>query len=233
MPRNLETNMLTLICAFVVVAPTAHLQSPVLIQRKFSEGEKNTYATKLSLTTSIGDVDVQMKVEQRVLKVLAEGAAEVESELLTVKTLVNGDEMPNLKEPDSRKMTFRLGRNGMPAGTGEGKGFGFNFLHFAGLLADRPLAIGETADIKYVDPSSPKQSAVGKVKLESILDGQAKLVSNWVLELPPNPKPLKVDMTSWVDLKTGRLEKASGAITGAPSQVEFTAIQFSTERVKS
>lgn len=225
--------MLTTICALLAVAPMAHHQTPVLIQRKFSEGETNTYATKLSLTTSIGDVDVQMKVEQRVRKLLPGGEAEVESELLSIKTLVNGDEMPIVKEPDSKKMTFRLGRNGMPIGTGESKGFGFNFLHFAGLLADKPLSIGESADVKYVDPSDAKKTAVGKVKLESIVELQAKLTSNWVLDLPPNAKPLKVDMTSWVDLKTGRLEKASGAITGAQSQVEITAIQFSTERAKN
>jgi hypothetical protein len=209
-------------------------QESISLRKVFKEGDRERFSTKLSLTVAFGDVDISLKTEQRVKKVYENGDAELESELLELKTVVNGQPMENQQQPAVKTVTNRVNRFGMPLESGERAGFGFTFLQFVGLVGDKPLTVGTQTVIDWTDPKNSKKHASGKVTLESVTDGIAKLTSNWEIQTPNSEKPLKIDMVSFLEVATGKLTRASGTILGAQSKdVEVKAIQFSMERVNS
>lgn len=219
------------IALLLVLAPLG-AQDTVTLVKTFRVGDKERFATKLSMSVPFGEVDMDLKTEQRVLKTFEEGGAELESELLSMEVRING-EKSDLGPPEAgRKAKFKVDASGMPLQTDAQAGFGFNFLQFVGLIGDKPLIKGKPVAVNWSDPAQPKRKALGKIILEGIEDGLARLISNWEIFLPSQEKPLKIDMTSLVEISTGKLRKASGTITGAPSpNVEIKAIQFSMEAV--
>lgn len=208
-------------------------QEPLVIQKLFKVGDKERHATKMSMSMPFGEIDVHLKTEQRVLRLFENGDAELESELLEIRFLVNGEPSSVPGGAANRKTQFRVDRTGMPVHAAVESGFGFNFLQFAGLLGNRPLELGKKTLVEWKDSTDPKRRASGSITLESIVEGVASLISNWEIFTPAGEKPLKIDMTSQVEIGTGKLQKASGSITGAvPKGSEVTAIQFSMEAVK-
>jgi hypothetical protein len=225
--------MVSTLISIVLCLGLASSQDSVKLQKTFKVGDKERFFTKLSLSVAFGDVDVHLKTEQRVLKLFENGDAELETELLEIKTLVNGQPMDVAREADTRKATMRVNAMGMPSET-DSKGFGFSFLQFVGLLGDKPLDMGKKTPVAWTDPANEKRKASGTITLESVADGLAKLISSWEIHTPANPKPLKIDMTSFIETNSGRLKKASGTILGAQSSgVEVKAIQFSMESIEN
>jgi hypothetical protein len=225
---------MTHLALFAAVLFASPSQDALRLERTFKLGERDRYTAKLSLGAEVGDVDLTIKTEQHVLKVYDNGDADVESALLELKTAINGQPIETGQTPPDSKAKYRISKHGMPAETGGGMGgFGFSILSYLGLLGDKPLAKGEKTPFTLADPADPKKKAEGTVTLESVEAGEAKLVGAWELTLAADRKPLKVSMTSMVDVATGKLNKASGTIVGAqPESVSVRAIQFSIEREK-
>jgi len=221
--------MTHLLASLVLFSNLAAPQDSIQLLKVFTVGEKERHSTKLSLKVAVGDVDVQLKTEQRVLKVFSNGDAELESELLDMKVTVNGEATP-ANQGGRSSAKFRVNAIGFPVQAPQDSGMGFNFLQFVGLVADKPLKPQVKTPVEWVNPNNSKQKAKGAITLESIADGDAKLVSTWEIYMPSSDKPLKIDMTSFVEIKTGKLKKASGTIVGASAQgTEVQAIQFYTE----
>ena len=212
---------------------TATPQESVRLQRTFRVGEADRYQAKLSLATEVGDVDIHLKTQQTVKSVSDNGEAELEGEILELKTMINGAEITGPANAANRKTTFKVDRFGVPTTSGGTGGFGFSFLNFAGMVGDKPLIVGQKTPVTIQDPKEAKRKVIGDVLLESVKDGEAKLVSSWEVHLPENQKPLKIDMTSFVEVSSGKLKKASGTASGIASvNANVQAIQFSIERVK-
>ena len=223
------TALIPLLAFLWTVAP----QDSIKLQRTFKVGEVDRYQAKLSLGTEVGDIDIHLRTMQTVKSISANGEAELEGEILELKTMINGAEITAPPNSPNRKTTFKVDRFGVPTATSEKGGFGFNFLNFAGIVGDKPLIVGQKAPVSIQDQKDPKRKVTGDVLLESVKDGEAKLVSSWEVTVPENPKPLKIDMTSFVDVASGKLSKASGTASGiSAAGTDVKAIQFSIERLK-
>ena len=224
---------MTRLLPLLAIALTLSSQDSVKLQRTFKVGEVDKYQAKLSLATEIGDVDLHLKTSQTVKSVSETGEAELEGEILELKTMINGAEMPPPANNFDKKTTFKVDRNGVPDANTASGGFGFSFLNFAGMVGDKPLTVGQKSPIDIQDPKDPKRKVTGDVLLESLRDGEAKLVSHLEIQMPENARTLKVDVTSFVEVANGKLKKASGTASGvAAIGADVKAIQFSIERIK-
>lgn len=208
-------------------------QDSVRIQKVFKEGDSERVTAKLSMAVADGDIDMQLSTQQRVLKVFANGDADLESKVLSLEVRINGELAEVGAKPQDSKTVMRVNRMGIPVQAGKATGFGFNFLHFIGLVGDVPLQKGKRTPVTWSDPYEPKRKSQGTITLDNLEDGIARLISSWEIAMPEQPKPLKIDMVSFVEVATGRVQRASGTITGAPSQgLEIKAVQFSMETTK-
>jgi hypothetical protein len=204
-------------------------QEPVLVSRLFKEGERETYVTRMQVAVPAGDVDITLKVRLTVRALRPDGGADVASELLEIKTALNGQSVPSGDLPKTRTATYRVDRSGKPVLSSEKEAAGFNFLLYMGLLADRALKTGESADVLWSDPAGSGRKLSGIVTLVSCEDQTVRLASKLTVVNDPKASPLTVDCISVFDRRSGKLQKASGTILGLPGALEAQAIQFSTE----
>jgi hypothetical protein len=212
----------------LLLAPS--IQEPLSLKRVFREGEADRYSVKLSVSAELGDVDIHFQVQQTVRKLLPGGVAEIESKIGQMKAFFNGQEMAT-PGPDAAT-TVRVGPNGMTSSPDSAKASNVNLFLLAGLLADKPLTVGKAVEMRHADPSDSKRTAQGVVTLLAVDKGLATLASRWTVAQPASAKPLEIEMSSEVEIATGKVSKASGTITGAdPGGMKAKAIQFSLERL--
>ena len=223
--------MIAVFVAVALVSPLSAAQESVTLRRIFREGEREQFETTLSSTTPLGEVVVKLRTELRVKRVFGNGGAELETELLQVETRINGEPMDVPREAGSRIVAFRVDGTGMPFGLGEPGGFGFASLQFAGIVGSKPLVVGKKTPFEWVDQANKKQRASGEVTLLDVAAGIAKLASKWEIRGGASGKSLKIDMTSFVEVSTGKLVKAVGSIVEPPSKdADRKSTRFSTER---
>ena len=100
-----------------------------------------------------------------------------------------------------------------------------------GCPTDKPLVVGKKTPFEWVDQANKKQRASGEVTLLDVAAGIAKLASKWEIRGGASGKSLKIDMTSFVEVSTGKLVKAVGSIVEPPSKdADRKSTRFSTER---
>jgi hypothetical protein len=111
-------------------------------------------------------------------------------------------------------------------------GQNLGFVRYLGLLADRPIDVGQTVEVDWANPEDPKNKAKGTVKLESVTDGKARLLINIEVSFADAEKPVKVTAHSTVDVASGKVDRTEGTATNLPpmGQASFRAVQFSIER---
>lgn len=214
--------------AFLLLSPSG--QDSLQLQRSYKVGDEDRYAVKLSASVEIGDVDIQFKSRRKVRSVQADGAAEIEFTMEELKTLINGQEPPAGAAPAPTPLVYKFDKFGMPmALEGGSRGLG-SFMQFMGFLGSRPLEFGKQTDFSFKDPETEGRKATGHLKLESVSEGEAKVAAHWEILTEVAPKPLVVDMTSFIEVKTGVVLRSSGTIQPpAPQGAGTRALQFSME----
>jgi len=216
--------------SLLALATLGFPQESVHLQRTYKVGEEDRYAVKLSAAVEVGDVDIQFKSRRKVKSVDQHGAAEIEFMMEELKTLINGQEPPAGAAPAPVPLVYKFDKFGMPmALEGGSRGLG-SFMQFMGFLGNRTLELGKRSDFSFKDPKIDGRQATGHLKLESIKDGEAKLAAHWEILTEVSPSPLVVDMTSFVEVKSGVVLRSSGTIQPPASQGAGTrALQFSME----
>lgn len=223
--------MNVVLSALFGIATLTGSQDPLVLSRNYKVGEIDRYAVKLSIAVAAGDVDIQFKSGRKVVKVDDSGNADIQFITEEMKTLVNGQEASVGNRSFTEPLTFRFDKHGRPISEPDSAGAMSTFLLYLGFLGDRPLETGKKAEYSFEDKSNPQRKTTGTLLLESVKDGEAKLVSNWSIPSPSSPRPLRIDMTSFIEIKSGTVLRASGTIyPGAgPDEVGPQAIQFAME----
>ncbi len=223
-----------LLAAAAIVCAALAAQDTLKLERKYVVGEKDSYKYKLSLETGQGSVDVAMTQAQAVVKVYDNGDADIESSTSGLSVKFNGQDVP-VPAPPNQKDTRRYTKQGVPVSlTQGGRGGmqgGMAFAQFLNVLADKPLTVGQTVPVEYTLPDE-KTTVSGTVKLESLANGVAKLLSHMNVTMPQSTKPVKLVITSFVDAASSKLSKAEGTATDLPEQGPMSpkAVQFTIER---
>ncbi|MCZ7580213.1 MAG: hypothetical protein M5U21_05260 [Fimbriimonadaceae bacterium] len=213
-------------------------QSTFKFERKYVEGEKEAFKLTLSMESNFGSIDILMNQNAVVKKVYENGDADLETIISGMKVAMNGQEMPTPAQ-DVTMMTkvsksgAILSAGGMSGGSGMGMNLGF--MRFATAGMDKPLTVGQTYDIDYKDPANPKQSVKGTVKLESITEGKAKLLSKLALVTTEGQPPMDVNMTTFVEVSSSKLIKLEGTASNVPGmeQLGTSTVQFAMAAAKS
>lgn len=221
-----------LLVAYLALAGFVSAQDSITLRRTFEKGDRDTYAARFSIKIPAGDVDISLRTRQTVGKTFDNGEAELESQLLELKTQLNGESIDRASAGQSEKIVYRVDAMGRPLTEPEKSAFGFRILQYAGLLADRSLCPGESADVAWTDPQRSKRRLSGRVTLASADAKVAKLISTWEVDAENGGAPMQIAMTSFIDRASGKLERASGTITGTGGEAQVEAIQFSIERQK-
>lgn len=209
-------------------------QDTIKIEYQWKEGDSDTYQYKMSAVTAMGDFVMGMKVAQKVTKVYENGDADVLFSSSETKITVNGQEMPGGPQ-GARSYTIRFNKQGVPVGETQQGGNFAGMFRYIRILSDKPLKVGESINVDYTNPQNTKNTVKGTITLESIEKGMGKFISKFDITTPQTEKPLKLVMTSWIDVATSKLEKAEGTISNLPSSSagQVDAIQFVVERIKT
>lgn len=224
-----------------LLAAFAVAQQAYRFERKYVQGEKDVYDFKLSFEIPQGSVNLSMAQTATVTKVHENGDADIETESRGLKALLNGQEMPIPGAQANSKTTTRFTKYGAPVSSGapgaagprRGMGQNIAFAQFAAMTGEKPITVGETVQIDYVDPNDPKITAKGPVKLESVDAGIARLVSNLAItNSQTTVKPMKLTGTILVETATSKLKRAEGTVSDIPSRGGFSpqTCQFTMER---
>lgn len=202
-------------------------------ERKFKEGDKDSYKLAMSMNMNGGEVNVTMKTSQLVKKVYENGDADVETTTSDLKVNFNGQEM---SPPPQKPRTMRINKNGMPVNAQSSagqRGMNMNFMRYATVWGSQGLKVGETVNIDEKDANNPKNTVKGTVRLESISDGVAKLITNLDVTTDEIAKPMKIAATILLEAGSSKMNKITGTMSGISAQgMEIEAIQFTMERVK-
>lgn len=203
-----------LVLAFVVAAAaTVANQETFSFERNYKVGDKDSYVFQMSIESGLGSVDITTDMTQTVSKVYENGDADVESATTNTKVLVNGQ--PS-NTPEPAKETVRMNKYGLRVKSSDVKrkgGFG-GIGDLTSVAYEKPLSVGQEVTFDRVDPENPKTKSSGVVKLESIEKGVAKLISRITIMTEGQPKPMKLNLTSYMDVATAKPNKIEGTVSG-------------------
>jgi len=217
----------------VVMAAAAFSQESLTTERKYVAGEKDTYTMKMSIEGGPGDFSMFMKIIQSITKVYDNGDADLEVEIPEFKMSMGGNDMPSQQIPTQKSKVNKYGKSLDEREAGNPM-MNMQFLQYSSYFGEKPLKVGELIDFSEVDKKNPKNKVKGKMKVEEIKDGVAKILSLLDVYIPEAEQPLKLSVTSLVDVKTGKLNKSEGRVTDLPTQGGMTieAMVYTLERVK-
>lgn len=200
---------------FVAVACFAvATQQTFSFERKYKVGEKDAYNIKMNIEADFGSIDLNADITQTVTKVFDNSDANIETETTKMKMSMNGQE---LSDTPTKKTTTRVNKFGIRVKrdeTGEAPTTGLDTLMNFNL--DKAIAVGETVSFERVDPDNPKLKSSGTMKLESIDNGVAKLVGVVNVSTDGLEKPMKINVTSWMDVASAKANKIEATISGMP-----------------
>ena len=221
-------------CTLAMVTLAFAAQESIKLERKYKEGEKDVYKIAMQMNMG-GDVNVTLKTTQTVKKVFENGDADIESASSDLKVNFNNQEMSPPAQPPS---VARYNKNGMPIGVKANKGRGqmnMSFMRYAFAFTDKAFKVGETIPIDFTDPANAKDKVTGTVKVDSLENGVAKFIANLdIRNEDTGDKPMKVAITSWVDVASSKPNKVTGTVSNitGPQGMQIEGVQLSIERVK-
>lgn len=185
-------------------------QDSVSLAHKYKVGDKDLYTMSMKLELAAGEITVAGEMTQTVLKVYENGDADLETK--TGELTVNAMGQEN-KVPATPATTQKVNKFGQPMEAPKGQDMA-PFLMLGGLFGDGNLKVGETKTIDQSTPSDEKSKVKGTIKVDSVTDGVAKLISSLDVSSPKAPKPLHFDTTTWVSTDSGRVQKLEGKASG-------------------
>jgi hypothetical protein len=209
-------------------------QDSVKLERSYKVDDVDTYRFQMKMTGAMGDIGVSMNMTQTVKKVYENGDADIETLVKDMKVSVMGQEFT---PPTGPAEVARYTRSGVPATASRGgPGPGMDFMRYAWMMAGRELKVGETIPINVEPTAESKTRVGGTVKLESIANGVATVIS--ALEVAPEgaTKPLRMNTTAQMDVATMKPNRIEGKATDLPSMggqmPEIQSMEFIMERVR-
>ncbi len=230
----MKIKFLIIVCALSAYAFAR--QDSFTFNRQYKAAEETNYTMSLGLASSMGSVDIKLTTHEVVKKVYDNGDADLETSLTDMHVLFNGNEMPAGNQAN-QKSTRRVSKFGVPVGKSQTAGrtqMGMEFLRFANLSPDKPMKVGDTFAVNEVSKEDPKSKVIGTIKLDSIANGVAKFVSTMQVYSAQSDKPIKLNLSSYVDTATSKANKVEGTASDLPSQgqMQVDSVQFVIERKK-
>jgi hypothetical protein len=227
----MKTKTVGFFAAIAMVAAFA-TQDSISFERKYKEGDKDKYNVSMNVNGDMGEVQITMAIAQTVKKVYPDGGADIESQSSDMKIKFNGQEM-NAGNRPMPAITERFDKYGIPSGKSSGgNGANMNFLRFASALPSQGIKVGQTIAIDRKDPENPKNTVKGTMTLDSIANGIAKLIVNCDVTSDATTTPMKIALTSNVEVSNSKPKRVEGTISNLPAQqgMNIKAIQFVMER---
>jgi hypothetical protein len=228
MKRSIATWLLVTTIAF------ASAQESFSAERRWKLGETDRYSFVTDMKGSV-NLKITLSLKQTVKQVFENGDAEIETVPTDVKVLANGNEIPLDPAQLPKPVTQRLNKLGQGAQKADGieallmMGFGI-----ASLLPADGLKSGQETAVDFKDPQS-SESVKGSFKVESVVSGVAKVVSDLQFILAKATKPLTVRSTLLWDVASAKINRIDGVALNVPSEdaLQIDSLTFVMERIRS
>lgn len=225
--------------AFGLLVSSFALAQTVKLERTYKLGETDRYATKMVASLpAMGDVTITFTSEQKVVKLHADGGADIESKTSGMKITIGGNEMPSPAEEAAKPVTQKYDKFGNPVGKPSGQATGMmdqmNFSRYASIFGPGGLEVGKEVPIDVKNEKTKKQEVLGTAKLESVVDNVAKVLSNLKIFSAESDKPMTVDLTTLLDTVVAKVNSVKGTVTGLPDQqgMSIEKVIFEMTRLK-
>ncbi|MFY9235292.1 MAG: hypothetical protein WAO58_12645 [Fimbriimonadaceae bacterium] len=219
-----------------VAAASFAAQDTYKFVRSYKLGEKDSYSVKVTASLSLGEIESRMTLVQEIVKVYDNGDADQKTSITSMRNLFNGNELPSQPGTGERTFVERItpaGGVAAKAGTANELN-GMNELFTTGSrLAGKSFRVGEVVTINDVDPKEPRNKVTGTAKLESVVDGVAKVVSQLEISIAEQAKPMRASSTSWIEVSTSKMIKMEGKASGliAGKGLDINEAKFTMERI--
>jgi hypothetical protein len=185
-------------------------------QRNYIAGEKDNYALSMKMVTGAYDVSIIGKLVYTTKKVFDNGDADIESLASDVTVTVMGQES---KQPASEPRLSRYNKFGAPLNTGgDPTKRQPAFMGFLTYRPSVPMKVGEPVKVDEALGDAAKTTVKGSAKLESVVDGVAKISSSLDVGQKDLKKPMHIDSVSYLDVKSSKLNRAESKLTNVDAK---------------
>lgn len=210
-------------------------QETISLARTFKPGEVDKFRSKMTVTVNGAEVETTINYSEKVKKVNKDGTAEVEIATSSVEIRIMGVIVDAPKLPSFIQKYSKSGVPlGMPSG-GQGQARMLDYARIIGPLMDKALSIGKEYDVEWVDPKDERNKISGKVRVESVVKGIAKIIGAYDSWNDKTVKdPVKISLTLLMDIASSKPTKFEGTIVNPPNSNDPTGIEqgrFSVERL--
>lgn len=224
-----------LLFIFLVSACLGLAQDTISLARNFKAGEVDKYRSKMTVTVSGADVETTIEYSEKVKKVNKDGTAEVEITTTSVEIRILGVIVDTPKLPAFIQKYTKSGVPlGMPSGA-QGQARMLDYSRIIGPMMDKMLSIGKEYAVDWVDPKDERNKISGKIRVESVVKGLAKIVGNYESWNDKTIKdPVKISLSLLMDVASSKPAKFEGTIINPPNSNDPTGIEqgkFSVERL--
>lgn len=190
--------------------------APVLLQRKYQDGESATYSLKVVLKIeAAGDQEltVESVFKRRVIKLLSAGKASVETSYDRFKMLFGGEETPGLEMP--KATTDEVDAEGMNVEVDVNDDSPLGYVLPVFYVPGKAVEIGAAFPVKWSSSGGTlKMSGEGKLIATGRLYEQAVAMVKYDMEVEVKEGPsAKFVYTAYFNRENGRLVKAEGEVT--------------------
>lgn len=199
---------LTSLLALFALATAQDVFSPA---RTYTVGEKDIYGLSMKMATGQYDVTIIGKLSYQTKKLHENGDADLESNAYDVVMNVMGQEM---KQPGGDPTVRRYNK----FGTAVEKGLAKDkrqpiFMKFLTYRPATPMKVGQTLKIDEVLDDEAKTQVKGSAKLDSIVDGVAKITSVLDVTQSKTKRPTHFESVGYYDARTSKLNRAESKLT--------------------
>lgn len=223
------------LCILAVMVSACFAQETINLARRFKVGEVDKYQSRMTVTMNGADMETLINYSERVKKVNKDGTAEVEIAVSSVEIKILGVSVDSPKLPSFIQKYSKSGVPlGMPSG-GQGQARMLDYARIIGPLMDKALSIGKEYEVEWVDPKDERNKISGKVRVESVVKGIAKIVGAYDSWNEKTVKdPVKISLTLLIDVASSKPNRFEGTILNPPTAGDTTGIEqgkFVVERL--
>ncbi|MBC8065885.1 MAG: hypothetical protein H7Y17_13715 [Chlorobia bacterium] len=199
---------LTALVAFFALATAQDVFSPARI---YTVGEKDVYGLSMKMATGQYDVSIVGKLSYLTKKLHENGDADLESNAYDVVMNVMGQEM---KQPGGDVTIRRYNKFGAAIEKGVSKDKRQPiFMKFLTYRPATPMKVGQAVKIDEVLDDEAKTQVKGTAKLDSLIDGVAKITSVLDVTQSKTKKPTHFESVGYYDAKSSKLNRAESKLT--------------------
>lgn len=204
-------------------------QDVVHFTRQQKVGTLDKYKVHITGTSQYGDIDITGTRSEEVKKVYDNGDADIEAKVLSQAVTINGSEVPAPQDPTT---TFKVDKNGIPVSTPSDQPGRLQFGRYLSAIFNKDLKVGDSIQVDEAGPDG-KGKGTGTIKLDSVSNGDAKLMVNLTLT-HASGEPTKFVGSFLVNTTDSKLDKIDATMdTLDLGPAVITNAKFVLERVHS